>query len=202
DFGDGLRSILRQDPDVVMIGEIRDLDTASTAAQAALTGHVLLSTLHTNSAIEAVPRLVNMGLPEFIIAPSLHTIIAQRLARRVCKDCAVKKPLTDANKEIISKTLADIVSVRPDLKQEMPTELITAVGCEKCSKTGYSGRVVIAEFISIDDEIKGAVLNKMPAFKILELCRKKGFITMQEDGVLKVLDGITTLDEVYRVTNV
>lgn len=202
DFGDGLRAILRQDPDVVMIGEIRDIDTANTAAQAALTGHVLLSTLHTNSAIEAIPRLVNMGLPEFIIAPSLHTIIAQRLARRVCKDCGVKKPLTDANKEIISKTLAGIASVRPDLKREIPTEIITAVGCEKCSKTGYSGRVVIAEFISIDDEIKGAILSKMPAFKILELCRKKGFITMQENGILKVLDGITTLDEVYRVTNV
>jgi len=135
DFADGLRSILRQDPDVVMIGEIRDLDTASVAAQAALTGHVLLSTLHTNNAIEAIPRLINMGLPEFIIAPSLHTIIAQRLTRRLCKECAVKKPLTDSNKEIISKALAEISKVMPDLKLEMPTELLTPVGCEKCSNT-------------------------------------------------------------------
>ncbi len=202
DFGDGLRSILRQDPDVVMIGEIRDLDTASTAAQAALTGHVLLSTLHTNSAIEAIPRLVNMGLPEFIIAPSLHTIVAQRLARRLCKDCAVKKPLTDSNKETISKVLAEIAKIKPDAKIEMPTELFAPVGCEKCSKTGYSGRVVIAEIIDIDDEIKEAILNKIPAQKILELARKKGMILMQEDGMMKVLGGLTTLDEVFRVTNV
>ncbi|HBB02861.1 MAG: type IV-A pilus assembly ATPase PilB, type IV pilus assembly protein PilB [Candidatus Peregrinibacteria bacterium GW2011_GWF2_38_29] len=201
DFAGGLKTLLRQDPDVVMIGEIRDLDTANAAAQASLTGHVLLSTLHTNTAIEAIPRLVNMGLQEFMIAPSLHTVIAQRLARRVCPNCVQKKPISDSDRAIISKNIESIKIARPDLNVAMPTELVEAVGCEKCSKTGYLGRVVVCEMIEIDNEIKEAILNKMPAFKILEIARKKGMTTMQEDGILKVIEGATTMAEVFRVTN-
>lgn len=200
-FGDGLRSILRQDPDVVMLGEIRDLETATTAAQAALTGHVLLSTLHTNSAIESIPRLVNMGLPEFMIAPSLHTIIGQRLVRKICI-CRKMEALTPAEIEQFQKTIASVNQALPDLKIEMPKEMPRPVGCDVCSKTGYKGRLVIVEIVSIDREIQELILQKAGSGKLMEVSRKKGMITMQEDGVIKAMQGFTTLEEVFRATNV
>lgn len=200
-FADGLRTILRQDPDVVMIGEIRDLETASVAAQAAMTGHVMLSTLHTNGAVESVARLVNMGLPEFIAAPSLHTIIAQRLVRRLCV-CAEKRPMTEDEKAKFVADLEKIKIVIPDLGITLPLEMLSPKGCEICSNTGYRGRVVIAEMIGIDTELQELILAKASAPKLYEAARKKGMITMQEDGILKVLQGITTMEEVFAATNV
>ncbi len=202
DFASGLRTILRQDPDIVMIGEIRDLDTAQTASQAALTGHLVLSTLHTNSAIETIPRLINMGLPPFMVAPALHTIIAQRLVRRVCESCKVMKPIPEAKLKDIQQTLESIKKIKPDLAVEIPKELPEVVGCEKCSQTGYSGRIALVEMLNLDFEIRDMILKEESSNNILLAARRKGLISLREDGILKVLKGITTIEEVYRVTNI
>lgn len=201
-FGGGLRSILRQDPEVIMIGEIRDLETAETAAQAALTGHVLLSTLHTNSAIETIPRLTNIGLPAFMVGPALHTIIAQRLARRLCDNCQEQKPIPKSTLDELTRTLASIKSVRPSETIVIPETLPVSKGCEICSHTGYKGRVCIIEMLEVDFEMKDLILNKASTTKMIESARRKGMITMREDGVLKVIQGITTLEEVHRVTSI
>ncbi len=201
-FASGLRSILRQDPEVIMIGEIRDLETAETAAQAALTGHVLLSTLHTNSAIETIPRLSNIGLPAFMIAPALHAIIAQRLARRICPNCQEQKPIPAAELEELKKVLATIQTVRPAETITIPDTLPVAKGCDICSHTGYRGRVAVVEMLEVDFEIKDLIMNKASLTKIIEAARRKGMITMREDGLLKVLQGQTTLEEVHRVTSI
>jgi type IV pilus assembly protein PilB len=201
-FASGLRSILRQDPDTVLIGEIRDLDTANIASQAALTGHTVLSTLHTNSAIETISRLINIGLQAFMIAPAIHTIIAQRLVRRVCPHCSQKTPITKSQSDEIAKILPNIKKVHPELQFDIPETLPSAVGCEKCSHTGYKGRIVICEMFSLDFELKDLILKKESSIKLIEAARRKGMITMREDGLIKVIQGETTLDEVFRVTNI
>lgn len=201
-FADGLRAVLRQDPDVVMIGEIRDLDTAQTASQAALTGHVVLSTLHTNSAVETIPRLINMGLPSFMVAPALHTIIAQRLVRRICDDCKKMAPIPESKSKELSEAIERINRVRPNLKLVLPKELPEPVGCDKCSHTGYKGRISIAEILKMDFEIRELILKEASSNDILLAIRKKGFLSIREDGMVKVVQGLTTLEEVYRVTNI
>lgn len=201
-FPEGLRAILRQDPDVVMIGEIRDLDTAQIASQASLTGHVVLSTLHTNSAVETIPRLINMGLPPFMVAPSLHTIIAQRLVRRICPDCMKMAPIPESKIKELTEAVERINRVRPNLKLVLPKELPETVGCEKCSHTGYAGRISIAEILRMDFEIRELILKEASSNDILLAIRKKGFLSLREDGMVKVVQGHTTLEEVYRVTNI
>ena len=201
-FADGLRAVLRQDPDVVMIGEIRDLDTANTASQASLTGHVVLSTLHTNSAIETIPRLVNMGLPSFMVAPALHTIIAQRLVRKICPDCSVLKSVPPPMLADIQSTVDAIIKVKPGFEIKIPEKLPFPAGCDKCSHTGYKGRVTITEIITIDYEIRDMILKEQSSNNILLAARRKGLISMREDGILKVLKGLTTVEEVFRVTNI
>ncbi len=202
DFANGLRAILRQDPDVVMLGEIRDLETAETAAQAALTGHVLLSTLHTNSAIETIPRLVNIGLPPFMIAPALNTIIAQRLVRKICPSCQEMRPIPQAEIDEITRMLEGMKQVQPTLEIEIPKELPYGKGCDICSHTGYKDRVSIVEILDIDFEMKDLILNKASSNKMIEAARRKGMLTMREDGIIKVLKGITSLEEVHRVTTI
>ncbi|MBD3270177.1 type II secretion system protein GspE [Candidatus Peregrinibacteria bacterium] len=199
-FSSGLRSILRQDPEVIMIGEIRDKATAETAAQAALTGHVLLSTLHTNSAIESIPRLINIGLPPFMIAPSLHTIIAQRLVRKICPHCSKQQPVSESEKNELEQVIKAIKSVRPSMELTIPPTLPEADGCDECSHSGYKGRVCIVEMLEVDFEMKDLILNKASTTKMIESARRKGMITMREDGIIKVLEGVTTLEEVHRVT--
>lgn len=201
-FASGLRSILRQDPEVIMIGEIRDLETAETAAQAALTGHVLLATLHTNSAIESIPRLINMGVPAFMISPSLDTIIAQRLARSICPKCAVQKPIPPSELDEIKKVVEIIKKVRPSEEIMIPETLQVAEGCDICSHTGYKGRIALVEMLEVDYEMKDLILAKASTTKMIEAARRKGMITMREDGILKVLQGQTTLAEVHRATSI
>ncbi len=200
DFANGLRAILRQDPDVVMIGEIRDIETAETAAQAALTGHIMLSTLHTNSAIEAIPRLINIGMPPFMVAPALDTVIAQRLARKFCPKCTSLKTISESKKEELRRVLEIIKKVQPSLKLEIPEKLPLSEGCEICSGTGYKGRVALVEVLDVDNEIKRLILEKSSSIKIMEAARRKGMLTMYEDGILKVIQGQTSLTEVRRVT--
>jgi type II secretory ATPase GspE/PulE/Tfp pilus assembly ATPase PilB-like protein len=201
-FGSGLKAILRQDPDVVMIGEIRDIDTAETSSQASLTGHVVLSTLHTNSAVETIPRLINMGLPPFMVAPALNTIIAQRLVRRVCDHCKVLKTIPSAMLKDIQQTVDTINKIKPELKVEIPKKLPFPIGCEQCSHTGYKGRILVTEMITLDYEIRDMILKEQSSNSILLAARKKGLISMREDGILKVLKGLTTIEEVFRVTSI
>jgi type IV pilus assembly protein PilB len=202
DFSSGLRAILRQDPDIVMIGEIRDQETAEAAAQAALTGHVVLSTLHTNSAIESIPRLINMGMEPFVVAPALDTLIAQRLVRRVCKECGTLEPITDRERKEFEEAFKDLQETNPKLVPKIPEQVYHAKGCGKCSQTGYTGRLVIAEIVSVDDEMKELILQNASVGKILELARKKGFISMKENGFMKAAEGHTTIEEVHRVIRV
>jgi len=201
-FAAGLKSILRQDPDVVMVGEIRDEDTAETAVQAALTGHVLLSTLHTNSAIGTIPRILNFGIKPFMLAPALHIIIAQRLVRKICENCKVLQKIDDSTKKEIEESLHAMQQIKPDLKNIIiPDKLPRGAGCDKCSKTGYRGRVQITEILTIDFQVRDLILKEASQIKFIELARQKGMLTMREDGILKILAGITTLDEVHRVAS-
>jgi type II secretory ATPase GspE/PulE/Tfp pilus assembly ATPase PilB-like protein len=198
DFASGLRAILRQDPDVIMVGEIRDLETAETAAQASLTGHLVISTLHTNSAVESIPRLVNMGLKSFILAPALDLIVAQRLVRRLC-ECAEAQPITDAEKSHIEKTL-QAVKGKGIEAPVVPSTLKHAKGCEKCGNTGYKGQLSVAEVLRFDQGLRNLILENKPMPEIYEYINKNSkMLSLHEDGVLKVIKGVTTLEEVVRV---
>lgn len=200
-FSDGLRSILRQDPDVVMIGEIRDIQTAEVAMQAALTGHVVLSTIHTNSAVETIPRLITIGVPPFMVAPAISIIVAQRLVRRLCEKCHIERSLTPEEVVQYNSMLEKIRAVDPEVPATLPKSFMSPKGCENCNGTGYHGQMTISEVLAMDDVLRQAVLDNKSAGELSVIARKQGMITMQEDGFLKVLAGNTTLDEVHRVTN-
>jgi type II secretory ATPase GspE/PulE/Tfp pilus assembly ATPase PilB-like protein len=199
-FAGGLESVLRQDPDVVMIGEIRDLDTANTATQAALTGHVMLSTLHTNSALESVPRLINMGLKPFTVAPALDTMIAQRLVRGFCPHCVKNEALSPEQVKHLQEELTK-VATKTGQTYSIPVELPKACGCEICNNTGYLGRIVVAEIIRIDDEFRELILGEASLLDMRKEMNKRGILTMYEDGLLKVIAGKTSLEEILRVTS-
>ena len=197
-FASGLESILRQDPDVVMIGEIREHDTANTALQASLTGHVVLSTIHTNSALESVSRLMNIGLEPYLIAPSLDTVIAQRLARTFCKNCVKHEPVSQSDRELLEKYAAEVSAVTKK-EYHTPDTLPKAQGCNLCNQTGYLGRVVLAEVIRLDTDLKQMILDKESTYHLQDAAFKKGMISMFMDGVVKVLSGVTSLEEILRV---
>ncbi len=199
-FAHGLRSILRQDPDVVMVGEIRDIDTAEIAIQASLTGHLVLSTLHTNDASGVIPRLVDMGVKPYFLTPSINAIIGQRLVRKLCDKCKIEHILNEKEKEKINKILSVI---SPKAETEIPTILPkiykAGKGCEHCNGIGYKGRIGIYEIFTMSDEIKQLASEDAHAFKILQQAIEDGMITMLQDGILKVLSGLTSTEEVYRV---
>jgi len=200
-FASGLRSIMRQDPDVILVGEIRDLETAEIALQAALTGHLVFSTLHTNDAAGAVARLVDLGVRPVSIAPAINMIIAQRLPRKACKKCIklvtpsptdlekIKKGLVGIKKEVLPSSFFD-----PDLK------IPQAKGCSDCNFTGYRGRIGIYETFLVDDEMEKFILTNPSIVDMRELAIKKGMVLMHQDGLIKVLEGITTIEEIERVT--
>jgi len=199
-FSDGLRSILRQDPNVVMVGEIRDLETAEIAVQASLTGHLVLSTLHTNDAAGVIPRLIDIGVKPYFLVPSINAVIGQRLVRKICPYCRQEHLLTDAEKEQVNKILA-VISPKTGLNipTTLPPIYRAGDGCEKCNLTGYKGRLGIYEIFTMNDNIKQLTIDQAPAFKILQQAIENGMITMLQDGVLKTLEGLTSLEEVYRV---
>jgi type II secretory ATPase GspE/PulE/Tfp pilus assembly ATPase PilB-like protein len=198
-FAAGLRAILRQDPDIVMVGEMRDLETAETAAQAALTGHIVLSTLHTNDAASALPRLLDLGVKPFILAPAINAIIAQRLVRKICQFCkqeyALDKKIT-ARVDMILKSIPAAAHVR--LPKQMKFQ--HSIGCSKCSGLGYRGRVGVYEIFTMNESIEKLIQNQASTSEIRNQAIKDGMITMAQDGILKVLAGITDVEEVFRVT--
>ncbi len=198
-FSKGLRSILRQDPDIVMVGEIRDLETADAAIQAALTGHLLLSTIHTNDAAGAVPRFLSMGVKPFLLAPALTVAMGQRLLRKLCKEC--KQPET-VDPEILAKVNEHLNAITPASGETVPTErnFWKAVGCEKCNNTGYKGRIGAYEILIKNKKIEEFILSgEVSEYKMREVAAEQGMVDMIQDGLLKALEGMTTIDEVKRI---
>ncbi len=199
-FAKGLRSILRQDPDIVMVGEIRDLETAEIAIHASLTGHLVLSTLHTNDSSGVIPRLIDMGVRPYFLSPSINAIIGQRLVRRLCPHCRKEHILTSSEKEQLEKILS-VVSPKADINipVHLPKIYKAGNGCDRCGQLGYKGRVGIYEIFTMTDKIKALVSKEAAAFQILQQAIEEGMLTMLQDGVWKILQGITSLSEVYRV---
>jgi type IV pilus assembly protein PilB len=196
-FANGLRSILRQDPNVIMVGEIRDLETASIAVNTALTGHLLLSTLHTNDASTTLPRLLDMKIEPFLVASTVSIAMGQRLVRKICENCKEEKILND--EEV--KRLAEMLP-KELLNQDggQNRNFYRGKGCAKCNNTGYKGRIVIAEVLVADEPIRQAILRKASSSEIKELGVKAGMTTMFFDGFKKALAGLTTVEEILRVT--
>ncbi|MFH1112011.1 MAG: GspE/PulE family protein [Patescibacteria group bacterium] len=199
DFANGLRSILRQDPDIVMVGEIRDPETAEITVNAALTGHLVVSTIHTNSAAGAIPRLLSMNIKPFLLTPSLNAVIGQRLVRLLCKKCKHEAKLDKDTLERVKKIL-DKLSTGSDYKVDInKLKFYQTKGCPACNNLGYKGRIGIYEVLTITPEIEKAMLAPDSSeHQIEELAKKAGMVTMVQDGVLKALEGITSLDEVFR----
>ena len=243
-FANGLRSILRQDPDIIMVGEIRDLETAKISIHASMTGHLVLSTLHTNDAPSTVARLVDMGIEPFLIASSLEGVIAQRLVRKVCKSCKTSIDLTDLEIEQIinnyktylakkglkeknfsyfkhlsrltdnlEETLKDIVSYNwsnkileeylKDFREYLKgITVYKGLGCDECLGTGYKGRIAIYEIMEVDEDLRALISKNTETSTLREKAIKNGMKTLVQDGIEKVLNGITTLEEVLQVAQV
>lgn len=200
-FASGLKSIMRQDPDVILIGEIRDLETAEIACQAALTGHLVFSTLHTNDAAGAVARLVDLGIRPISIAPALNMVVAQRLPRKVCKKCLkLVSPSPEESKKIKDGLSGVDKKVLPSSFLKENFKIPRAQGCPDCNSTGYRGRIGIYETFLVDDEMERFILKSPSIVDMKELAIKKGMILMHQDGLIKVLEGITTIEEIERVT--
>ena len=192
-FASGLKSIVRQDPDIVLVGEIRDLETAEIACQAALTGHLVFSTLHTNDAAGAIARLIDLGVKSNSISPAINMIVAQRLPRKVCKECVkFEKPSTE--------TLETLKKELSSLKKELSSlKIPKAVGCKECNFIGYRRRIGIYEIFLIDDEMESFILRNDSTALIRKEALRKGMISMREDGLTKVIQGLTTIEEINRV---
>jgi type II secretory ATPase GspE/PulE/Tfp pilus assembly ATPase PilB-like protein len=199
-FSEGLRSVLRQDPNVVMVGEIRDLETAEIAIQASLTGHLVLSTLHTNDASGVIPRLIDIGVKPYFLVPSINAVIGQRLVRKLCPHCRQEKIITPEEEGVIHKILA-VISPKTgiNIPSTLPITYQAGEGCEYCNFTGFKGRSGIFEVFTMSDNIRQLTIDQAPSFKILQQAIENGMITMLQDGVLKALEGETSLEEVYRV---
>jgi type II secretory ATPase GspE/PulE/Tfp pilus assembly ATPase PilB-like protein len=206
-FAKGLRSILRQDPDIVMVGEIRDTETAEIATQAALTGHLVISTIHTNNAAGAIPRFLSMGVKPFFLAPALNCVIGQRLVRRLCTECKGPVVLDAALQAEVAETIKTIpksANIKIDLNNMQfygPSEKTKT--CKKCNGLGYSGRMGIYEIFTMNKEIEHMILgSNVSEYDMLEVAQKHGMVTMTQDGLLKALDGITSVEEVLRVAGI
>jgi len=199
-FAAGLRSIVRQDPDIIMVGEIRDPETSSLATHAALTGHIVLSTIHTNNAIGVIPRLIDLGIEPYLIPPTLSLSLAQRLVRVLCPHCRKKINADSKSEEIILKEIKKIPEkYRKKLKIKPPFQICVPQGCKKCRGEGYTGRVAIAEVLRMTPELAEIILKNPSEGEILKEANRQQMIEMRQDGMIKVLEGVTSLEEVLRV---
>ncbi len=197
-FASGLRSILRQDPDIVMVGEIRDPETGEIAVQASLTGHQVLSTIHTNDAAGAIPRLMEMGIKGFLLADSLAAIIGQRLVRRLCPKCQIPNTLDEDQRKVVIEQLNKLPK-NAEIKIKRPLNFTTCKGCEFCNGLGYKGRVGIYEVMVITDGLRTLISNKEPSIvEVRDIANKEGMVTMLQDGILKALDGLTDVKELMK----
>lgn len=200
-FSSGLRSILRQDPDIIMVGEIRDKETAELATHAALTGHLVLSTLHTNNAIGVIPRLIDMGVEPFLIASSLNIAIAQRLVKKICSHCKEEISASLSVEKIIRKELENVPDdQKDDLDLKNSLKLFRGKGCRECKQSGFSGRIGIYEVLLMTPELEAIMSSSISDAEIAKEAERQGMITMKQDGIMKVLLGRTTIEEVLKVT--
>lgn len=203
-FASGLRSALRQDPDIIMVGEIRDGETAELASHAALTGHLVLSTLHTNDALGAIPRLVDMGIEPFLVSSSLRAVVGQRLVRKICDSCKFQEEPTDRVKKYVLNTLKRVPD--KEIKKRIPDfdpnsfKIWKGKGCPKCKDSGYKGRMGIFEVMSCGGEMRKVIDDKLSASNLQNEFERQGAIYMQEDGILKALNGYTTIEAVEEAT--
>jgi type IV pilus assembly protein PilB len=191
-FASGLRSFLRQDPDVMMVGEIRDLETAEVAIRAALTGHLVFSTVHTNDAPSTVTRLVDQGVEPYLVSSSIVVVIAQRLVRTICKHCRTLAPMTDEWAAKLKK-----LGLTPT---DVEHKIAYGTGCQECFQSGYSGRTAIYEFMPMDEELRTLVMEGANATQLKKKAVELGMITLRADGIDKIRQRLTTPDEVLRVT--
>ncbi|MDY0097332.1 MAG: GspE/PulE family protein [Candidatus Dojkabacteria bacterium] len=194
-FANGLRSILRQDPNIIMVGEIRDQETARITVNSALTGHLVLSTLHANDAVSTIPRLIDMGIEPFLIASTLNIVVTQRLARKLCNKCKKEYIVGKSEKH------RDLVKLRPDLQRHLNAsdKIYEAVGCNECNNTGYSGRIGIYEILTMSKELRDVIIEKPNSDNILATAKKKGFKLMVEDGIKKLKRGDLDIKELIKV---
>lgn len=199
-FAFGMRTGLRQDPDIIMVGEIRDKETVDTAIEASLTGHLVFSTVHTNSAVETLTRIDNMGVQPFLMASTIECIIAQRLVRKICEHCKVEDPVDPSLVEHIKKVAEKIhpgEKVDPALIQGM--KFHKGKGCEECDNTGYKGRVGLYEVMKMNNELRKAILRRADTLEIEDIAIKSGMVTLEQAGIIQALKGTTTIEEVYSV---
>ncbi|PID84153.1 hypothetical protein CSB09_02655 [Candidatus Gracilibacteria bacterium] len=203
-FANGLRTALRQDPDIIMVGEIRDHDTINIAIEAALTGHLVVSTIHTNSAAETITRMLNMGTPSFLLPATVNAIIAQRLVRKLCPHCKKAIPMNKLpaeRKKTVQRAIKQ--TTKQELISRIPSEVIQnptfyePVGCDQCDKIGYKGRVGVYEILEITPNIKKMIIDGASATIINDVAIKDGMVSLEQDGIIKALQGLTSLEEVY-----
>ncbi|MDD4900857.1 MAG: ATPase, T2SS/T4P/T4SS family [Patescibacteria group bacterium] len=204
-FATGLRSLLRQDPDVIMVGEIRDNETAELAIHASLTGHFVLSTLHTNDALGAIPRLLDMKAEPFLLGSTLNVVIAQRLGRKICEHCKEEQKLppdmVEAIKQELAATPAAVIDQMLPGYDMSKIKFFRGRGCSRCGSVGYTGRIAMAEVLDIDEGIKQMIMDNKKNLTLEDLRKDQNFITMKQDGIIKVLLGLTTMEEVLRTVN-
>jgi len=204
-FASGLRSLLRQDPDIIMVGEIRDNETAELGIHASLTGHFVLSTLHTNDALGAIPRLLDMKVEPFLLGSTLNVVLAQRLARKICEHCKEEQRLPVEIVESVRQELA--ITPKAVIEQMLPDfdfkkiKFYKGKGCSRCGFTGYRGRVALTEVLDVNDKIKEVVMDNKKNLTLDDLVKNQNFITMKQDGIIKVLMGLTTMEEIMRTVN-
>jgi len=202
-FNRGLRQVVRQDPDIIMVGEIRDAETVALANHASLTGHLVLSTLHTNDAIGAIPRLIDMGLPAFLIGPSLKVVIAQRLVRKLCPHCRKKVKASPEKRKLILEQIDSLPPrVRGKITLPSPLFIWEPAGCPKCGSSGYKGRVGLFEVLEMTDRLASLIISRPTEEKLREESQRQEMVTMAQAGMLKVVQGETSLAEVLRVTDI
>jgi len=200
DFARGLRHVVRQDPNIIMVGEIRDTETASLVTHAALTGQIVLSTLHTTNALGVIPRLIDLGIQPYLIPPTLTCIIAQRLVRKLCNDCKKEVKPKQEIKELILKEIENLPpQIKKEVKVPTPLKIFESTGCQKCNREGYSGRIALFEVLSMSDQLSDIILKAPTIENLLSEAKRQGMVTMKQDGILKLLAGITTVEEVLRV---
>lgn len=189
-FANGLRSVLRQDPDIIMVGEIRDCETAVLSVNAALTGHLVLSTLHTNDASSSLPRLLDLGVEPFLLASTFSISINQRLVKRICFDCKTETKLDDTELKYLSEIVEEDLS---------SWKFFKGLGCFSCNDTGYLGRITVSEIITVDDELRNSILDKKPSGEIRKIALKNGMTNLLKNGIYKAKEGFTTIEELFNV---
>lgn len=199
-FAAGLRSILRQDPDIIMLGEIRDKETAEMAVHAALTGHVVLSTLHTNDAAGAAPRMIDMGVEPFLLTSSINVVIGQRLVRKICSECREEIKLPEEELEAIRKEIDKMPTTEREQTQSKDLKFFKGKGCKSCDNSGYKGRIGIYEVLAITPEMQQLILKRVSSEELNTQAINQGMVTMIQDGILKALEGVTSMEEIWRAT--